>query len=67
MAASDEEIQSALEDAAIDAVAGPKRWRNGRMEVERHSPKELLEALALARGLNSSRRGFRLAQIDNAQ
>lgn len=68
MSASDEEIQSAAEDAQLDSFSrgAVKRYRigGGGREVETHNPKDIVEAAMLQRALNSPKRGMNLGQID---
>lgn len=66
MAASDEQIADALNDAALDLAnrGAVKRYRVGNREVETHDPVALVKAAQMMRALNSPKRGMNLGKID---
>jgi hypothetical protein len=67
MSASDSEMQSAAEDSLEENLSnGVTEWqiRNKRVRRDPAMVREQLAALLTLRGLQSSRRGMNLAQID---
>jgi hypothetical protein len=61
--ATDAELEAAAETSLANGIKRLK-VRNGN-EVEYGSPTEQLKALLILRGLQSSKRGLNVGQIDN--